>query len=79
MRWYNFVFFRNYIIFDMFGGVGLDSASSGLVLLNICCLWMFSALQVESKCLTDTMSLQNGQVLVWFGSVKSESCYFYLV
>jgi len=25
-------------IFDMFGGVGLGSDSSGLVLLNICCL-----------------------------------------
>jgi len=53
----------------MFGGVGLESDSSGLVLLNICCLWMLSALQVESKCLIDTMSLQNGQVLVWFGSM----------
>jgi len=35
MRWYKFVFFRKFIIFDMFGGVGLDSASSGLVLLLI--------------------------------------------
>jgi len=49
----------------MFGGVGLNSNSNGLVFLNICYLWMFSALQVESKYLIYTMSLQNGQVLVW--------------
>jgi len=34
------VFFRNCIIFEMFGGVGLESASSALVFLNIFCLWM---------------------------------------
>jgi len=38
MRWYKFVFFRNCIIFVMFGGVGFDCASSGLVLLNVFCL-----------------------------------------
>jgi len=35
MRWYKFEFFRNCIFFDMFGGVGLESDSSGLVLLNV--------------------------------------------
>jgi len=49
---YAFVFFRNWIIFDMFGG---ESEWVGVIkyLLSL----MFSALQVESKCLIEKISL----------------------